>query len=49
MISDRGAKRSFIVTRERSFISTLAEDPRSPSGERRMGKPINLAVLQIIC
>ncbi len=31
------------------FISTLALDPRSPEGERRMGKPINLAVITIVC
>ncbi|NEP85697.1 MAG: hypothetical protein F6K18_02025 [Okeania sp. SIO2C2] len=32
-----------------TFISTLVEDPRSPVGERRMGKPINFAVLTIVC
>ncbi|NEP04389.1 MAG: hypothetical protein F6K25_20090 [Okeania sp. SIO2G4] len=27
----------------------MVEDPRSPVGERRMGKPINVAVLTIVC
>ncbi|NEO57460.1 MAG: hypothetical protein F6K54_32930 [Okeania sp. SIO3B5] len=30
-------------------ISTLVEDPRSQEQKRPMGKPINVAVLTIVC